>query len=644
MSDPISDLHSQQRRQRRVQRLLVGLLVAIPVFSLALNALSWLHYGIDLPFFDDWRGFAFGKIQSLGLKYLFGAVNDTMAPIGFALDALAQRYLNGNAVAYQFLSMVVVLGSLLMLQWKLLRKTLGHPLKAAACFVFALFMLQPNSYWGRENMAYHQALPLIFLLGALLVFLSGRMRLAAQMCWIFVLGLLAGFAYISGAFATLAAGLSLLALCWWGAPPQHKKALLFQAGALALAGAFSAAVQYTKAILPHAGSSHLSTAPLAMPYQSDFWMFFLGKVGRSLLLFDKEPEISLALVVLVCALCVFLLVKLLAAIKENQGDIRVFGFAAIYVGISAGVFTYLLLIAAGRTHLRPEEVESATQVFAFGFQRFHFFWATLLWPWVVAAILFAPGSQPVSRLRAAVAGGVVAAGISFMVWAGALGHSAAHQAEANARLPSIACLHAQLQKGEGVFCPQLIPGWFVDLPDFTPLYLHARSIGASFVRNFPLVPVPVGADFPPPLYRLTRDAPPQLVNIAQVADSSRSYLAGEDPQMVFNVGKPAKMAKCLVLGVEVVMRPGQLDAAAVFFRPMGSTAPPGSFSESFSQLRPFQAATPGKTTALSFMVESPDGFQDMLRFDPVGHPQKLEILELEVRCRLARRPLVPIAE
>ena len=99
-------------------------LIFFPVLSLVLRALAWLRYGIDIPWFDDWRGYVDGNIDSLAPAYLFRPVNDTLAPVGFALDALAQRYLDGNSIAYQLISMIVVLGGLMWLQWKLLIESL----------------------------------------------------------------------------------------------------------------------------------------------------------------------------------------------------------------------------------------------------------------------------------------------------------------------------------------------------------------------------------------------------------------------------------------------------------------------------------------------------------------------------------------
>ncbi len=70
------------------KKLIILILTLTPLVSLALGALAWLRYGIDMPWFDDWRGYVDGNIHSLNPDYLFRAVNDTLAPVGFALDAL----------------------------------------------------------------------------------------------------------------------------------------------------------------------------------------------------------------------------------------------------------------------------------------------------------------------------------------------------------------------------------------------------------------------------------------------------------------------------------------------------------------------------------------------------------------------------
>jgi hypothetical protein len=165
---------------------------------------------LDLPFVDDWRGYHSGRMHSLDFDYLFHPVNDTLTPVGFALDALAQRYLDGNSIAYQFLSMLVVLGGLLLLQWKLLLMTLNDRFFASICFSFTLLMLQPDSYWGQQNMAYHQALPILFLFCTFYILLHTSIKVYFRIPAITVFGILSGLSYISGAFATLVVGLGLI--------------------------------------------------------------------------------------------------------------------------------------------------------------------------------------------------------------------------------------------------------------------------------------------------------------------------------------------------------------------------------------------------------------------------------------------------
>src|SRR4029079_1575057 len=125
--------------------------LVIPVLSLLAGAVAWLRYGIDLPFFDDWRAYIQGRSGSFDLSFLFTPENGTYYPIGKVLDAIAQRYLDGNSVAYQFLSMIIVLGSLLALQWRLLSSVMKDRLLAASAFSLTIFMLQPGSYWGHQN-------------------------------------------------------------------------------------------------------------------------------------------------------------------------------------------------------------------------------------------------------------------------------------------------------------------------------------------------------------------------------------------------------------------------------------------------------------------------------------------------------------
>lgn len=67
--------------------------MALPWLMLVANVLAWLRWGTDLPFFDDWRAYDERNALSLDPKRLFEAINNTISPIGLALDVFAQRWL-----------------------------------------------------------------------------------------------------------------------------------------------------------------------------------------------------------------------------------------------------------------------------------------------------------------------------------------------------------------------------------------------------------------------------------------------------------------------------------------------------------------------------------------------------------------------
>lgn len=202
----------------RLRQALPRACVALPLFMLAANVLAWLRWGTDLPFLDDWRAYNTEQTTSLAPARLFEAANNTIAPVGLALDALAQRWLGGNPLPYQTLSMLGVLGGLLWLQWRLLGWALRQPVWQALAFAFTVFMLQSGSYWGEQNLAYHQALPLLALLGAAwLNFGRARPDAAAggwRLAGVLALGLLAGLSYVSGAVGALVMGGGWWLLAW----------------------------------------------------------------------------------------------------------------------------------------------------------------------------------------------------------------------------------------------------------------------------------------------------------------------------------------------------------------------------------------------------------------------------------------------
>lgn len=471
----------------KFDRWFLRLCVGIPMVSLGLGLLAWLRYGVDIPWFDDWRGYADQTIRLLDLRYLFRPVNDTMAPIGFALDALAQRFLDGNSVAYQFVSMLVVLGALLALQWKLLSAALGSKLKAAICFVFTLFMLQPGSYWGLENLAYHQCLPLVFILCALwlMAFVPESKRWHGPA--IFGLGLLSGFTYVSGAFGALAAGVGVYAFALARRGPD-RDTLRVNALWLLTAAAIAAFAQFHWAVMPRTGPG--VGIPKALPYEAHFWWFYLGKLGRSLLLPHERPLWSLTLSVVLG--CTALLAASVAMARINTATDRERRVGLMYVALFGVVVIYLSIVAAARANFRPEEMRGMLEIFAYAFGRFHFFWATLLWPWLAALVIV--HAQRLAWLQGAVvqraAALVVVALVSLWSWrAGGFAHMAQQAQIAESRKAVAHCLLEQVQARAEIRCVGMMPPRFEDAaPDASGAYAYAARTRASFIRYFPLLP------------------------------------------------------------------------------------------------------------------------------------------------------------
>ena len=604
-----------------IDRITVGALVGLPLASLALNALGWLHSGFDLPFYDDWRAYATGQIDSLDLSYLFTGLNDTMAPVGFALDAIAQRTLNGNSVAYQLLSMLTVLGLLLLLQWKLLNRALGNRVQAAACFIFTLLMLQPGSYWGRENLAYHQALPLVFLLAALWLVTLSNWRNLWRLPAILALGLLAGFTYISGAFGTLAAAMGLLTVAFLALPAGKRKRIVQGAGALALAGIAASATQFKIGVLPTMGASHRGDARLALPHEPDFWLFLFGKVGRSLLLPESQPVLSLVVVLAACTAAVAAGVALFKRVRAEPEGPHV-AVALIYGGLSATIIAYLFLVAAGRTYLRDVLIVEPIDVFLLGFTRFHFFWVDLLWPWLIAAVvvLLRRGGASLPPRFASASPFACAAAVYLMVSGGALAHFERHSMEAWFRNATVSCLMSQLQKGDGIDCPEF------NMADLTPAYIYASRINASFVRYFPVLPLELGVDDPPPWFRLSRDR--GSVEMHNVEVQGNGYIARPDAQFHVRLGRRIEMENCVMLDVTALVSADRDDQIQVYFRRRGEV----EYSEANSR----RASVKGRAglKSVSFRIESETGFEDTLRLDPVNSAQPFGLPEMEVRCRL----------
>lgn len=598
------------------------LLVMAPVASLLLMVVGWLRHGLDLPFRDDWREYLSGKIASLDMQHLFRADNDTLSPVTRILDALAQRYLDGNAIAYQTLTMVCVLGALLWLQWKLLGKALGDRFLAACAFSTTLLMLQPGSYWGLQNLAYIQALPLVFLLAMLYVAFHERWRAGPKAAAGFLLGLLAGLSYISGAFATLAMSAAMLGTGL--VHPRLRARIAATAGGALASAAITVSLQSWVILEVQHGRTHRADAPWALPLDADFWFYLFGKIGRSLMLPASWGVTSLVLCVAATGALAFITIALLRRRKpERDGGADVapgLGLVApaIAFALSAAIAAYLFLVAAGRANLRPASVDSDMEVFRFAYHRFHFFWATALWPWLAALVLIASGA--VSRRSRLLPGIAAAALVVFVFVEGGFSHFQVFERITAKRLSSDAtCLRGELAHGGQIICPTLAP-----YGDLSRAYAYAVRTGASFVRYFP--PQSAGTDpLSGPVLHPVLDRATVENAVADRPGPERLRLSGgRDPRVLFSTGMPGTLRGCLVLQVRGVVATAYADHAQLFYR----TPDDRAFSETHSITLPVGR---GPKT-IDFIAVSQAGFGDSLRLDPVANYQPSEVRGLSVRC------------
>ncbi len=609
-----------------VQMAWCRLALALPVLMLTANLLLWLRFGTDLPFYDDWSAYARGTIESLEWRRLFQAGNNTLAPVGLALDALAQRWLDGNAIVYQSLSMLVVLGALLWLQWRLLTWAVSDVPTRCVAFAFTLPMLQARTYWGEQNLAYHQALPLVFLLAALHVIVLSRQRRTTVGVIGFVLGLLAGLSYISGAFAGLAAGSGLLLMAARGpSGPPLRQRLWYGGTGLLLAGLFTAALQvYATRIAPDTDGSR--RVPLAWPHESDFWMFLLGKVGRSFGRGYDPVGVEMAFAFTLSALLLALAAVLAWGYWHRQ-DRAAERLATVYLPLFLIVMTYLSLVSFGRAGYRDPSIQDMTAVFQLAYLRFHFFWVTLLLPWMVAGLPWlwrrsARALKPPSGARIWLVG-VAAVGILLCLSRGVFDLATYYREAGQARAADIRCFSRQLGTGAPIRCPGS-----AFMADWTPAYRHARQLGASFTRYLPIV-----EHEPPEQWLLNWPQLPvrghldwhQLESVSGGAD----FMAGDDPQVVFSSDDRQAFERCLVLEVQVRLRSPAASAIQVFVRPLGSAG----FTEIDSQLKPVAATD--EPVERHFVFDRPKGFEPVLRIDPVEGAGGVQLHALRTVCRLA---------
>jgi hypothetical protein len=596
------------RIERFCKRIFILLLVGLPIISTVFNLVSWLRYGVDLPYLDDIRPYYQKTAGSLNLHDLFTFSNDTLYPVGMALDSLAFRWLSGNSIAYQAVSMTLVLGGILFVLWKLLDYCLEDKLLCAAAFSSSLLMLQPASYWGLQNMAYHQVLPLLMILSASLVSVS-RLGTKSKCLIGAILAATSGLTYISGAFAFLAFSMAMIIreLVLVKKSPQ----IIVMAISMLVPSVITSLAQGWVIVAQH--GVHRADTQMAYPWDADFWLFTLAKVGRSLYLGDMFPHLSLILSSIGLVL-LFLIPALCLMLSRKCGSYSALGrVSSIAVPIFSAILVYLVLVAAGRANFHPAGITSGIELFKFSFGRFHFFWVCVAWPLVIAfvfALIEKTDKVFPVTLVVVMCFGSVALFFGTKITA----HDEYYKQTYDMRVANLACLNKGNEGGVAFQCPGVYPG-----KDMQAILRYANFMDASFAGLASVSQVAFGA--PGAIYEMTADGF-DLQNL-QMNGSTGEMISGTDPMIILNQAKLGALSSCQLLQVRVRLEAKIDDLAQLFYIPTGE-----SLSEANSSVKPVSVGV----NDLKFQIASKKGFFGYLRFDPVMAPQNIAVRNIEVRC------------
>ena len=369
---------------------------------------------------------------------------------------------------------------------------------------------------------------------------------------------------------------------------------------------------------------------LVMPWQPDFWLFMAGKVGASLGVDPQRWKLAGGLTVLAVVAAIVAVAWALRGLRRRPSEPpRAEVVTVTMLTLASTIFVYLMLVSAARSQAYASVAASGPlEVFQSGFYRFHFFWVTLIWPWVGAVALslvlaWRRKRSSVVRttaLAVAVAAPLVAVLVAFN--SGAFDYTAWYKQWAGPRMELYRCLLKNVQGDDGRGCYGLPP-------DVGSLIGYARSIDASWARNLQTVPqVPLGD----PLFSIHDPSSGSIEfrNTDVTRDGAGYQLeTADDAQLIVTVADAEAMRRCRSLEVQAEMRPTEWDQAQAFYRLPGDRV----FSPkmvSTAIVGPDDAWT---RTVLN--LSSEEGFAETIRFDPVFIPQTVGLVNLELYCRLA---------
>lgn len=587
-------------------RALALLKLAVPV-ALVMQLIAWLRWGIDIPFMDDWRTL-YSKPGTLELVDLFSPANDTLYPVGKFIDALMVRYFSYNSIVYQTLSMITCLGGIVALQYAILRKT-ASSLVLIPAFLMCVFIMQPYSYWGSQNIAFHQAIPLLTLLGAINVTLSGKPSSAARIASVSLLAMVGGFAYISGAFAALAA-LFVSLLFFLSVDKTASRPFRDAAIGFGVAAAVTLPAQLSVILYFQSGHIHTQTA-WALPWSWEFWTFALGLIARAMSLAVHGDPVVFSAIAAVCfvlaiaAITVHLTQKVILKTLPREDLPRTY---ALLVTVAV-IACYVCLVSAGRSGLGAMPELGWSNYFSRGGGRFHFFWVTLLFPIAAAAILahafprVAKSPLSISLLCVAI--------LAHAFTSGAFSYDAAFKEATDGwQRPGLLCLQQRVVNNEPVVCPSLYPG------DITMAVNNAKAWNTSFARLLDFPADVVGTPVP---FTIENVAGGALMGKTADGLTLRGAL---DPQVYLKLEPAVIESGCPTLHLYGVVLSETIDIAELFYIPRGET--------SYKSENRASAVIPSDKLEIS--VSNVAGFEPMLRLDPGASEQTYRLSDLIVTC------------
>lgn len=614
-------------QRQKVLQFITIILFLLPILSLVLNAISWLKYGIDVPLEDDWGDYVNGNLNSFKLDYLISSANDTMSPLYRIFNALAYLYLDANSVAYQLISMLAVLGSLLFLQWKLLSLVLPNKLIIASIFSLSLLILQPDSYWGGTNGAYIQAVPLIFNLAIIYIAIRQPWRSSINHSILLFLGFMSGFSYISGAFSTLA--LSLLFILISPFMIKANRKAMLHAGLIILIPALITVLAQLWILMIVQKGVHTGT-PFSLPVEKYFWLYILGKIARSLMLSPEHYYLTFIFAVTASLLSIIAVYWSLGFIIRSSKNAELEKTGVIYISIFTIIAIYLVLVAAGRVNLYPAGmVKTNKDMFFYGFPRFHYFWVTFLWPWVITVFFCKVNETGNANEKITPFLIANAIGVFLMIYAGTLSHPQYYLTNSEGRARGLKCLieHKSLKKG--IMCPDL---YFIDIK---PAVINAVILNAAFTRTIPfhLSTIPLERALPAPLFQLTPDAFSAITmyGAKRLDSDDNAYkfkATNNDPQLIINIDDINQTKKCRILEVGASIKSPQASIVQLFYLKAGQS----QFSELSSSSIEVKGSNQFET--IYFTLTNQQGFGNSIRLDPTNKKQAFELKNIVVRCRL----------